>query len=389
MSKKPRVASRAGRSVVNSPPFPILSPEAGTDCGQRIPSHDVVEGGSSAKLRRRRLADDTAMDVTRKKIRVHSLVAHSPSPQHPQPASQAKKPLLACPFHKRDPEIYHDCYKYELSRVKDVRQHLRRKHSRPVYCARCYKVFGSAESLENHARSAQPCELRNGPPELISEQQWEKVMEQYLSRGKPVEEQWMVIWDVLFPGAQRPLSPYLESHVGDVLARLRAFWAKNRFDITAKITGTTIRGGRPEKTVVIFDRLVKCLIDGFGARTIGPEWSCLDGTPRGVTWGDAGSISSGTLETSKDDCDVFPDWSPCSESLAQETALYSLTGPGPGPLSSPQFGDDVANLADPSWINMSDSASSWTMEKPVLWTFPPFGGVPPGDNEGEEVYQRK
>ncbi len=63
------------------------------------------------------------------------------------------KPLLACPFYKWDAHKYHDCLRYGLRRIKDVKQHVYRRHTKPdLYCAVCYQVFSSADARDAHVR---------------------------------------------------------------------------------------------------------------------------------------------------------------------------------------------------------------------------------------------
>ncbi|KAH8761561.1 hypothetical protein F5883DRAFT_125404 [Diaporthe sp. PMI_573] len=57
--------------------------------------------------------------------------------------------LLACPFSKLDGNRYHACRKFELRRVKDVKQHISRKHFRPeFYCPRCGHTLQQQASME-------------------------------------------------------------------------------------------------------------------------------------------------------------------------------------------------------------------------------------------------
>jgi hypothetical protein len=44
---------------------------------------------------------------------------------------------LACPFAKKDPPKYRECYKNRITRIQDVKTHLRRFHEPPIYCPCC------------------------------------------------------------------------------------------------------------------------------------------------------------------------------------------------------------------------------------------------------------
>lgn len=231
--------------------------------GQRLTTDFGVE-----TVRPRRRSRQATSPAAQSSARIQ----HSPSLLPPPQPDEAKTLPFACPFHKLDPDMYRDCRRYELRRVKDVKQHLSRKHIRLSYCTRCYEVFSTAESLEDHLRSVQSCELRNGPPpSSISKQQWEKLSQQYLSRGKPVEEQWTDIWDILFPGRQPPRSVYLDNYLEEALSRLRAFWSSKRAEITLKTIRQTgpFRVDHPNRPVGVFDQLVDCFLSQFQAETIG------------------------------------------------------------------------------------------------------------------------
>ena len=50
--------------------------------------------------------------------------------QSPLPGTQNdSKFQFACPFYKLDPNVYQDCRRFGISRVKDMKPHLQRKHS--------------------------------------------------------------------------------------------------------------------------------------------------------------------------------------------------------------------------------------------------------------------
>ena len=64
--------------------------------------------------------------------------------------------FFACPFWKKHPRAYRDCFSYKLSRIKDVKQHLARQHT-PLYCERCLRVFPDRYSKSIHLESDEPC----------------------------------------------------------------------------------------------------------------------------------------------------------------------------------------------------------------------------------------
>lgn len=134
---------------------------------------------------------------------------------------------MACPFSKNDLFRYRRCLGLTLNRPKDVRQHIYRHHMKPdYYCASCYKVFETANDRDIHSRK-RLCESLDGPPrpkfQGITEEQ-KKSLHKKLPRDWNVEEQWYQIYDILFPGCEKPRSPYVGDFLGDVVSCLRHRW---------------------------------------------------------------------------------------------------------------------------------------------------------------------
>ncbi|KAJ0167340.1 hypothetical protein CTA2_3144 [Colletotrichum tanaceti] len=48
---------------------------------------------------------------------------------------------LACLFYKKDRRLNGSCCGKRLSRIRDVKQHLKRRHYMPIYCPICYNNF--------------------------------------------------------------------------------------------------------------------------------------------------------------------------------------------------------------------------------------------------------
>ncbi|KAH6981282.1 hypothetical protein BKA56DRAFT_56182 [Ilyonectria sp. MPI-CAGE-AT-0026] len=118
---------------------------------------------------------------------------------------QTRSPDLACPFFKRDPREYEDCRMNGLRRIRDVKQHLSRKHTPHVYCKHCFVVFSDEHGNYGHACTHEPATHFIG----VSYDQ----RMQLSRRSIPAlsqENQWFAIWDILFPGAVRPDSAFIE-----------------------------------------------------------------------------------------------------------------------------------------------------------------------------------
>ncbi|KAK1493284.1 hypothetical protein CTAM01_09428 [Colletotrichum tamarilloi] len=137
----------------------------------------------------------------------------------PRPSKRSKKTpqhikLLACPFGKMSPSKYSACSRFQLKRIRDVKQHLKRKHAPDDYCNRCLRIFDDEESLTQHV--SQPdgfgCQLA---PEGRALEGITHTQSRDLSRKANAElseeQQWFAIWDIVFPQKPRPESAYLDS----------------------------------------------------------------------------------------------------------------------------------------------------------------------------------
>lgn len=120
---------------------------------------------------------------------------------------------FACPYTKKDPMSYRDCYKYKLSRIRDVKQHLARCHRNPPYCPRCMVTFGTEEERDEHVRESS-CPLRSLITlDGINETQRSRLGRKSAPNTSP-EAQWFVVFDIVFPGhTPRPASPYVDSEL--------------------------------------------------------------------------------------------------------------------------------------------------------------------------------
>lgn len=147
---------------------------------------------------------------------------------------------LACPFQKRDPSKHQKCLYLTLHRIKDVKQHIFRCHTKPqFYCASCYEVFDTAEHRDKHSRLRE-CERLDTPDlpqfEGITEDQRKQLGEKSV-RTMPIEEQWFQIWSIVFPGAagERPKSVYLGNLLEEMVPVLRTTWEAQRSSIVARV----------------------------------------------------------------------------------------------------------------------------------------------------------
>ncbi|KAI3539474.1 hypothetical protein CSPX01_08920 [Colletotrichum filicis] len=139
-------------------------------------------------------------------------------------AQEAKKQqlTLACPFWKFNTDKYHVCVTKKLTRVRDVKQHLKRSHTPEHYCQRCFKIFANEDSLRGHVSNPEgwTCLLNEtGALDGISHEQ-SRNLHRKSAPGQTDENQWFAIWDILFPRKTKPRSAYMNP---DMCEELSAF----------------------------------------------------------------------------------------------------------------------------------------------------------------------
>lgn len=138
------------------------------------------------------------------------------------------RPLtFACPYTKKDPMSYRDCYKYKLSRIRDVKQHLVRCHRYPLYCPRCMGTFQTEDERDGHIREftcpSRPWIKLDG----ITDSQGRQLSKKSASNISS-EEQWFAVFDIVFPGHEpRPQSPYIDSELLQDITLYQEFLTSN------------------------------------------------------------------------------------------------------------------------------------------------------------------
>ncbi|KXJ88486.1 hypothetical protein Micbo1qcDRAFT_166522 [Microdochium bolleyi] len=163
----------------------------------------------------------------------------------PDPGSSSKRRpekedivTFSCPFLKKDSTKWGDCSKYRLRRIRDVKQHLARKHQMPMYCPLCMVTFPDEDHRDAHIISASCAPSQKSKPEGITEGQ-----KRALSRKAPAtqspEDQWFGMWDILFPGHPRPASAYIDSALLRNAFVYQAFLANNGPSILTSVLETS------------------------------------------------------------------------------------------------------------------------------------------------------
>ncbi|KAK7413766.1 hypothetical protein QQX98_007333 [Neonectria punicea] len=178
---------------------------------------DGDESGSiSNKSRKKRSREDPAGDHEKDQNQVDANQAkRCKTEEHHQ--------SLACPFYKHDPIRHRRCHTYVMKRISYVKQHLQRNHQQPIHCMVCMAVFDDEDRLFEHSR-AQSCQMRprdQRPDGMTPKQQ--KQLAVRANQKKNEAEQWYEIYTMLFPGADRPSSPYVSRDLSEDMSSFREF----------------------------------------------------------------------------------------------------------------------------------------------------------------------
>lgn len=136
--------------------------------------------------------------------------------------AQDRRLWLACPYAKKDPVRYRDCYRYFLARVRDVKQHVTRCHRKPIHCPICNDTFKDEDERDLHiglrSCTPRPSTIMEG----ISEKQ-KRELSQRVSSKMPEEQQWFAVFDIIFSPHPRPRTPYRDRELSDDLCVFQDF----------------------------------------------------------------------------------------------------------------------------------------------------------------------
>ncbi|KAK1729798.1 uncharacterized protein BDZ83DRAFT_788777 [Colletotrichum acutatum] len=143
------------------------------------------------------------------------------------PSNKSRSIILACPFYKENPLKHFQCLRIELKRIKDVKQHLNRKHRQPsYYCPTCWMIFDQPTDRDIHI-SQRGCSLQDHVGyEGISEDQ-SRQLTRKVDRRLSEEQQWYSVWDIVFPDVPRPESAYLGNQIEESMVMIHDYWDAN------------------------------------------------------------------------------------------------------------------------------------------------------------------
>ncbi|CAP71692.1 uncharacterized protein PODANS_6_6500 [Podospora anserina S mat+] len=144
----------------------------------------------------------------------------------------------SCPFWKRDPFHHMDCMSYKLRRIRDVKQHLMRKHYElPFYCPICQHKFSDIKERDHHIRQrtcTEDLKGRTDPPNTSIPPEKQELLRARL--GGSDKEIWYQIWDILFEARTPPATPHQKTVIEEVVDVLQGFWSEHRLEIILDVT---------------------------------------------------------------------------------------------------------------------------------------------------------
>ncbi|KAK8018121.1 hypothetical protein PG991_007311 [Apiospora marii] len=152
--------------------------------------------------------------------------------------TQNRRLWLACPFAKKDPVRYRNCYRYTLGRIRDVKQHLNRCHRKPICCPRCWEVFEDEDIRDGHIRVNECSQRLEIEIEGISEKQ-RRVLGQRVSSKMPEEQQWFAVFDILFSPLPRPRSPYIDRDLSEQMSVFHDFYTSKGPELLSEFLEST------------------------------------------------------------------------------------------------------------------------------------------------------
>jgi hypothetical protein len=141
---------------------------------------------------------------------------------------------FACPIHLQNPTRRQNCLKYGgFPTIPHLSRHILTDHYKPYDCPICFETFDLLGACDDHIRKDECRTKPRQQRDRLSNNQRRRLSRRpdpSLSK----EEQWYSIWNIIFPGVERPSTPYLSASMESRVLALRAFWSKNGLGIVSE-----------------------------------------------------------------------------------------------------------------------------------------------------------
>jgi len=182
-------------------------------------------------------------------------------------SGKKQKYHLACPYYKYDGMRYMSCARLRLKRIRDVKQHLSRRHRRPMYCPACGEVFTDSGHWHAHI-SARTCDRVDGVEIHGVTQTQVLALARRVNRSLDPTKQWLSIWSILFPDAKPPVSPYMANKFEETIGMVRDYWKRHGQDLVKELAGpasgrSSRSSGGVNNITALTSRVVDTLLERF------------------------------------------------------------------------------------------------------------------------------
>lgn len=142
---------------------------------------------------------------------------------------------FACPFWKLSPSKS-KCHRHSFDKIARVKQHLQIKHKNLLCCQRCLATFKVETEFDQHVGREPACDaVAFGTESEIIPPHKQSMLRKRSNKRLCSEEQWFVIWDILFPRVQRPTSPYVDARLADQISGFCEHFDKYASEVVEEI----------------------------------------------------------------------------------------------------------------------------------------------------------
>ncbi|CAH0004331.1 unnamed protein product [Clonostachys byssicola] len=144
--------------------------------------------------------------------------------------------LFACPLYRKYPLQNMDCVNRKLTRIRDVKQHLLRRHL-AYRCPICNIPLPSAARKEEHIleQNCTPSQSaeRFGPDGIT--QEVHDILKKRSHRGKAPTTKWYEVWEIIFGDTNREERPFLGPMMEETAKLMRDVWDKESRSIVQDV----------------------------------------------------------------------------------------------------------------------------------------------------------
>ncbi|KAF4494795.1 hypothetical protein FAGAP_9070 [Fusarium agapanthi] len=155
---------------------------------------------------------------------------------------------FACPFYRKVPSRHIECLSLRLTRISDVKQHLKRRHTSNFSCTRCFKGFASSTDYEDHVLQ-QTCAITDREYNDGVSPAAQDALRSRVHKSLSPEKQWLKIWETLFGDDGHPPNPHHDGVFKEVTGIIRGIWRSEEQSIISSLRDRGIFG-KEEQTII-------------------------------------------------------------------------------------------------------------------------------------------